>query len=178
MSKHKGPASRIDLLVVGVCLTAIGLVGAVIGVGWFAPGHAASVQLNQPYGGCKEGWQAPHSPGARDCRHLGWTIKHRLVVTPRGVVTLTRLPHCREEDGSGQRSACTWNIGRPADGDGRGASLWIDERDRFHYVWERSPLVPGWHWSNRHQSHAMGRRDCIVRNGTTVASGLIARCPG
>jgi hypothetical protein len=99
------------------------------------PGHA-----DAPYGGCKEAWQAPHSQGADWCRAHGWTVRARLLVGPHGVVRMHRLPHCREEDGSGQRSACTWNIGRRVDGDGQGLSYWVGPGDRVHYVWPERPL--------------------------------------
>lgn len=95
---------------------------------------APALAGDAPYGGCKEAYQAPQSPGARDCRQRGWVIRPRLVVTPDRWIVFTRLPHCRYEDGSGQRSACTWNVGTPQDGNGRGRAYWVDLADRVHYV--------------------------------------------
>lgn len=122
------------ITLVGVTLWALGIMVS-----------AARGSVTEPYGGCKEAYQAPHSQGAKECRAKGWTIKRRLVVTPHAVVRFTRLPHCREEDGSGQRSACTWNIGRKIDGDGQGLSYWVSgpharHHDRIHYVWPERPL--------------------------------------
>lgn len=31
--------------------------------------------VREPYGGCDEAWQAPHSEGADLCRELGWVIR-------------------------------------------------------------------------------------------------------
>ncbi len=36
----------------------------------------------EPYGGCAEAWQAPHSTGAEDCRRLGWTVTSTRSVPP------------------------------------------------------------------------------------------------
>jgi hypothetical protein len=141
----------------------------------------------QPYGGCDEAWQAPSSAGADECRAHGWTIRARLVVGPRGVVRMSALPHCRNEDGSGQRSACSWNFhDGQRDGDGRGASLWLDRHDRSHYVWATNPLRarPAWHWANRVDQRLLHvPRQCITLEWSTVASvaggaGVTARCPG
>jgi len=89
----------------------------------------------QPYGGCDEAYRYSTSAGAQDCRDAGWTIRPRLVVGPRGWVHYSVLPHCRNEDGSGQRSACTWNFGQgQPDGNGRGRMYWLDKHDRTHYV--------------------------------------------
>jgi hypothetical protein len=105
---------------------------------------------------------------------------------------MSTLPHCRNEDGSGQRSACTWNVGPRQDGNGRGLAYWLDRRDRTHYVWDHSPirrdgtLSEGhirtgqrtWHWATSADRKARGvTRVCIARDDTTVASGLIAWCP-
>jgi len=131
----------------------------------------------QPYGGCDEAYRYSNSAGAQDCRDAGWTIRPRLVVGPHGVVHMSRLPHCRSEDSSGG-TACSWNIGSRIDGNGIGLAYWLDRNDRTHYVWDRNPLRTGWHWANRNDRTARDLdRTCIVRNGTTVASGLVARCP-
>src|SRR5262245_63358868 len=95
--------------VAGICAFVI-----VIGYAWFDPSHGSvGLKWTQPYGGCAEAWQAPHSKGADECRAHGWTVRARLVVGPHRWVRYNNLPHCREEDGSGQKSACTWNIGKP-----------------------------------------------------------------
>lgn len=112
---------------------AAALVATVAAVGIATtPGTAQA--HHAPYGGCVEAWQAPQSEGAEDCREHGWTVRARLVVGPQRVVRYTALPHCRYEDGSGQRSACTWNVGPQQDGNGRGLAYWIDRQDRVHYV--------------------------------------------
>lgn len=67
-------------------------------------GHV-NVRLT-PYGGCKEALGYPHSAGARECRHRGWLVGERYVVSPRGRATTT-LPRCAEEDSSAV--ACYWN---------------------------------------------------------------------
>ena len=100
----------------------------------------AFASWHQPYGGCEEATLAPHSVGAQDCRAHGWTIRRRLAVNPHAVVKGSGLPDCREEDGSGQRSACSWNFHGSHDGNGRGLSYWVDERDHVHYVWPVRPL--------------------------------------
>ena len=84
--------------------------------------------------GCDEAYHYTRSAGAQACREAGWTVLPRLVVSPRGWVHMSTLPHCRNEDGSGQRSACTWNLGPGIDGNGIGRILWIDRADRVHYV--------------------------------------------
>jgi len=152
---------------------------ALMGLGALVAVQPASA-ATQPVGGCKEAYLYVHSAGAQDCREAGWTIRPRLVVSPRGVVQMSTLPHCREEDGSGQRSACTWNIGHRIDGNGEGLRYWLDRHDRTHYVWGyRNPMRYGWHWATLEDQEAVDLiRTCLVRNGTTVASGLVARCPG
>jgi hypothetical protein len=108
-------------------------VTTIIGGGSAAVAEAA--QAAQPYGGCDEAYAYARSAGAQDCRDAGWTIRPRLVVGPGGWVYYSVLPHCRHEDGSGQRSACTWNFGQgQKDGNGRGRMIWNDEHDRTHYV--------------------------------------------
>jgi len=91
----------------------------------------------QPYGGCAEAWQAPHSKGADECRDLGWTVRvgprgHGIVVSPRRVIRYEWLADCRYEDGSRQRAACVWYAGERGNGEGR--SYWLDRADRVHYV--------------------------------------------
>lgn len=109
------------------------LAGAIIGIGL---GMVVSAPANaEPYGGCVEAYRYASSPGAQDCRDLGWTIRPRLVVDPQGWVHVSMLPACRQEDGSGQRSACAWNFSRTeVTGNGQGRKYWVDQRDRVHYV--------------------------------------------
>ena len=123
-----GIASRMRRI--GAAASLVALTAA--GLATIAPAPAQA--WTQPYGGCKEAARYTHSPGAHECRVHGWTIRPRLIVTPRGHVVMSRLPHCREEDGSGQRGACSWNIGPRRDGNGRGLAYWLDEHDRTHYV--------------------------------------------
>jgi hypothetical protein len=86
----------------------------------------------QPYGGCVEAWQAPHSQGARDCRRDGWIIRPRIIVGPYGYVRYNKMPLCRNEDGSyrrrngtvGLQRHCFWNA--HAVGNGRGETFFID----------------------------------------------------
>lgn len=123
--------------------TILAVAAAVATIGLAAPAQAA---WHQPYGGCEEATLAPHSAGANQCRAHGWTIGTRLAVNAHGLVVGSGLPHCREEDGSGQRGACSWNFhdGRGIDGNNRGLSYWLDKRDRAHYVWSRPAGYP-WH---------------------------------
>lgn len=94
----------------------------------------------EPYGGCDEAYSAPKSAAADQCREAGWTIRvradgHGIIVDPHARVRYVWLPMCRHEDGSGQRSACTWNLGPRKQGNGRGVAYWVDVKDRVHYVW-------------------------------------------
>lgn len=116
---------------------------AVTTLGLLLTGVSSAHAWQQPYGGCEEATLAPHSVGANQCRAHGWTIATRLAVGPHGLVRGSGLPHCREEDGSGQRSACSWNFhdGRQ-DGNGEGLSYWMDKQDRPHYVWSRPARYP------------------------------------
>ena len=95
---------------------------------------AEAAQAAQSYGGCDEAYRYARTAGAQDCREAGWTIRPRLVITPDNKVAYSVLPHCRHEDGSGQRSACTWNLGPGQDGNGIGRVYWVDMHDRIHYV--------------------------------------------
>lgn len=91
----------------------------------------------QPYGGCKEAWQAPHSDGADACRRHDWTVHHRIVTDPHDTVRYSTLPSCEFEDGSGSSLPCSWNFGDD-DGNGRGLAYWISgtwRHHRAHYVW-------------------------------------------
>jgi hypothetical protein len=111
----------------------------------------ANASWQQPYGGCEEASLAPHSAGANQCRAHGWTIKTRLVVNGHGVLKGSGLPHCREEDGTGQRAACSWNfpdftVPITQDGNGKGLSYWVGVYDKVHYVWPVRPIHGRWHW--------------------------------
>lgn len=127
---------------------------------------AASIALaspasawQQPYGGCEEATLAPHSAGANDCRAHGWTIGTRLAVNPHAVVVGSGLPDCRNEDGSGQASACSWNFDGSHDGNGIGLSYWADKHDRIHYVWPSSPVTSRWHWVGQELADALAEGD-------------------
>ena len=153
-------------------VTALGLLGIA------GPGQAT-----QPYGGCVEGHDYPHSAGAAWCRDHGWVIKPRLVVGPHGRVHFVSLPLCREEDGSGQRSACTWNFGPGPEGlyhphghtgDDQGLSYWVGVNDRVHYVWNWTagdPRPEGWTWVSQELGDALAEGEqyepnweaCITR---------------
>lgn len=97
----------------------------------------------QPYGGCNEAWQAPHSDGARQCRADGWTVSRHLVLNPHDVVMFTDLHECRYEDGSGQRPRCVW-FGDYM-GNGHGLS-YAEHRGHARYFWVKRPNVNGWVW--------------------------------
>lgn len=127
---------------------------------------ASPAQASQPYGGCKEAHLAPHSSGASWCRAHGWTVTRRLVVNRYHKVVFDRLPLCRQEDGSGQRSACTWNL-HPStpQGNGIGKGYWLDRRDRAHFVWNVKFCLAA---STRPTSP--GARQCI-RNDWTIEVG-------
>jgi len=133
-NRRPNPAGEVITL---ICFVGVVLIGTILAIGVFDPGHADPAQ---PYGGCKEAHLAPHSAGAQDCRAHGWTVRGRIVVNRHGVVKYLALPHCREEDGSGQRPTCGWNLGGRTDGNGRGLSYFVDRHDRVHYVWPERPL--------------------------------------
>jgi len=123
----------------------------------------------QPYGGCDEGWQAPRSIGARECRALGWVVRPRLVVDPHGLVVMSRLPHCTFEDASSGPIPCSYNFGRPTDGFGGGLAFWVTgthAHNRTHYVWTTRPHN-GWTWVSRSLADALaesGERGADTRN--------------
>lgn len=181
MSRHKGhptshrathPDPVFRVLFVAVMITLMSGVMLVVKAD-------ASTPWVQPYGGCAEAWQAPASAGADQCRDHGWTVRARLVLDSRHRVRASRLPHCRQEDGSGQRSACSWNFhDGTVDGNGYGMAYWVDRANRFHTVWSRHParLDLGWHWTTRHEQAQHIPAYCIARDDTTVESGLVAVC--
>jgi hypothetical protein len=91
----------------------------------------ADTPTGRPYGGCGEAWQAPQSDGAAWCRDRGWMVRARVVIGPHRWVHFTSLPHCTFEDGSGGPRPCTWNVGRPIDGNGIGRAyvVWSNGTD-------------------------------------------------
>lgn len=97
---------------------------------------AVPALADQPYGGCKEAWQAPRSEGAKHCRSHGWLIRPRVVVGPQGWVHHNRLSWCEYEDSS----ACWWNA--RIMGNGRGHSFVTvrrgPERNVIRFVRHRS----------------------------------------
>jgi hypothetical protein len=102
-------------------------VGAFLGL-WLSPGRAYSAE---PYGGCDEAWQAPHSEGADWCREHGWTVRSRFVIGPKGWLRANRLPDCRQEDSLN----CWWDA--KARGNGKGRSFVIvgtEDHDALWYV--------------------------------------------
>lgn len=118
----------------------LGLVGGVV-LGWAviltsAPAYAET-DWSQPYGGCDEAWQAPHSIGADQCRAHGWTVRSRLVVGPHRWVHYSTLASCTFEDGSGSHLPCSWNF-RRTDGNGIGDRFYVTgsswSHHRVHYV--------------------------------------------
>lgn len=110
------------------------LMGALLvltGVNFGVVEEPAPVAWQQPYGGCDEAWQAPRSPGARDCRLHGWTIQRGFVLRPNNTVAYLRMDPCREEDSDGP---CFWNAERQ--GNGTGTSFIIKgPRDGKHRIW-------------------------------------------
>lgn len=110
--------SRNRRIVLGLVLAALAF--GVIAVLVTAQSADAAESQDQPYGGCKEAWQAPRSQGAADCREQGWMVRKGYVVSPRHVLRYYNLPSCRHEDGSGQRETCGWNV---VEGDGNGHGL-------------------------------------------------------
>lgn len=146
----------------------VGMVlGVLIGTGATVAGYSEAHASNAS---CARS----HHPRPVHCR--GWTIYPRLLVGPRGIVKRSGLPHCREEDGSGQSGRCSWNFrDGTTDGNGVGLSYWVDRLDGIHYVWTTSPMTKGWHWSTRGEQNHGASRYCIVRNGGT--DGTDTRCP-
>lgn len=130
----------------------LSLISTVIGAA-LATVAAPATGTVQPYGGCDEAWQAPRSPGAADCRDLGWTVTGRLVLDPHHVVRASRLPDC----GRVTQGACSWNF----NGGHRGPSLWIDSTGRTQYVWPENPTshmrggAHTWRWVTTEQADAL-----------------------
>lgn len=107
-------------------LVALALAGAAL----VAPATAAHAESwQQPYGGCKEAWQAPASAGAAECRQHGWTVKARIVVRPDHVAVHNTLKPCAAED---SRTLCFWDGSYR--GNGHGESFWVGRDGHGHYV--------------------------------------------
>jgi hypothetical protein len=100
-----------------------------------ATGEASStLNQSQPYGGCKEAWQAPQSDGADWCRDHGWVVRKRIVVGPKNWVRYYTLNECAVEDASNGPVPCQWNLARPKSA---GDDYWVtgsNEDPRYHYV--------------------------------------------
>lgn len=96
--------------------------------------------------------------------------------TAHGVVLYSTLPHCVNEDGPGLRQhvhRCTWNIGSPQDGNGRGLAYVVSRingEPYFRYVWNHNPNRGGWHWVGGPHSDSV----CVVKR---FGDRLVNRCP-
>lgn len=162
-----------------VCSAAFALAGS--------PAGAGTRGATEPYGGCDEAWQAPRSPGADLCRALGYSVSARFVLSPRGVVLHSSLPHCRFEDGSGGRRPCTWNVGPRTDGNGVGLAYKVRPDMTVRYVWDASPAVDGWRWVSERRARRLVSRitrpaqqrsvtawqRCVIRRDATTR----VKCP-
>ena len=85
----------------------------------------------QPYGGCKEAIDYPHSEGADWCRDHGWTVTRSIVVRPDRWVVNYRMPLCEVEDQ--QYGPCRWNFGVGAYMP-TGKAYWVGSKGNVHYV--------------------------------------------
>lgn len=181
------PKAKVALKRPSRVLVSIGSLFVGVLVGLLAPGAAAvnsdvpatDVRLAvatahdpQPYGGCDEGWMAPHSKGARECRSFGWIIRPRLVVGPHGVVRASWLPSCGVEDSSSGPIPCSWNF-RRTDGNGLGLAYWVTGThgsNRAHFVWAHNPARNGWRWV------PSGLSDAIAESGVHNAQRNWMQC--
>lgn len=117
------------------------------------PTKAAEPSTRNTYAPCVQGWQAPESDRAAQCRAKGWRIGARYTVSPSQVLRYYDLPRCPEEDGAKQ--SCGWNVD-DKDGDGCGyvylALRSTDAKGRHHteyvylYRWHRGHLVQWQRW--------------------------------
>lgn len=178
------PRHRRSLLGVIVFALCAGLIVSAVLWMMATPAKAAEPEhIRTEIADCIAAHRTPHSRLAAACRSRGWVVRPRLVVGPRGVVRYSHLPHCRYEDGSGQRSACSWNFTGDdyfggVDGNGYGLVLWNDRHDRAHYVWPlRMDLLSGhWQWVSRSLADALAEGEhpnrrwerCLVRYGATT----------
>lgn len=185
-----GPRERLSVWVAALAGAAAFLGGATVAVLTGSPGaaHAVSGAAPEPYGGCAEAWQAPRSAGADLCRERGYAVSARFVLSPRGVVLHSSLPHCTHEDGSGGPRPCTWNVGRRVDGNGIGLAYKVRRDMTVRYVWPEPPAVNGWRWVGERTARRLARlltrpserrstiawQRCVTRHhGTTTR----VRCP-
>lgn len=116
-------------LAVVVLLAKPGLTAHAVAVQAWSKAHVPA----QPYGGCKEAWQAPRSEGANTCRKAGWTVHKRFVLNPRRVPVYLRMDPCEVEDSPGP---CFWNA--LVEGNGEGQSFIRGAKDRVHpvrFIW-------------------------------------------
>jgi len=94
----------------------------------FTPG----VRLVQPYGGCKEAIDYPHSDGADWCRAHGWTVTRRIVIRPDRWVLAHRLPVCIDGETD---TPCRWNFGGgQPHGNGEGRAYWVNSAGVLRFV--------------------------------------------
>lgn len=114
--------------------------------------------------GCTSAWQAPSGAVAQTCRHQGWTITAHMVLDPHYVVQWSNLLSCNYEDGSGQRSDCSWNF--PPGGGSQGRTYFVTGNDPHNrlttYVWGRSHR----HWVTPRQERALDVRHQSKRHWT------------
>ena len=159
-SFSQDPRERLSVWLAAVVGAAAFLISCAVVVlaGSPQPAHAGVADGTEPYGGCAEAWQAPRSAGADLCREQGYTVSARFVLSPRGVVLHSSLPHCAYEDGSGGRRPCTWNVGRPVDGNGIGLAYKVRRDMSVRYVWPTSPAVDGWRWVSERQARRLAGR--------------------
>lgn len=125
-----------------VFLTSLAVAATALALLWIGTAPSTAAAGQQPYGGCDEAWQAPHSAGADDCRALGWTVRPGVVLNPHGVLRYWNLGACTYEDGSGSGRTCGW-LGQ-RDGNKRGMSFYVtgpEDARRGHYFWAPSPLL-------------------------------------
>lgn len=116
---------------------------AVTGLTWASPTTAAP---GDPVSHCRSAWKAPRSAHADACRDAGWTIRPRLVVTPRALLVRTRLPVCEYRAKSPR--PCLSNEARPG-----ALTFWLGRLGTPHYLWTRKPSgLPGaWDWPDARQ---------------------------
>lgn len=118
----KPPTSRLIACCANiVMLTAIIAVGVILVLAVFAPADAATPARSVPNRvTCSDEYRHPSSGQAKTCREAGWTVTSRYLLTPGRVPVYIDLPSCGYEDGSTDRTACTWNVNS---GDGNGVGL-------------------------------------------------------
>lgn len=117
MSDHKPDPIKVNgaLRAIVAVMALLAIVAAALVFAFAGPGFSVTSVTGQPYGGCKEGWQAPRSQGAADCRDLGWFVHRRVVVNPDGVVVTNRFKACQYEDST----FCYWDAARVGDRHGQ-----------------------------------------------------------